>query len=865
MILTQIKSSILKNKGKILYIIFLFLIGLVAFKYFQKFTFYPYHWILLICGLIPLICLINPGFGMFLLLLSMFIPLAKVNFEIALILVIISLLLVFSSTFLLPCGFLLLSIMPISYWLTSLEDFRFLIPILAGFLYKRTGGAVFSGFGCLWWQSINIGNWNKLLHTFYGKRIIPDDISLTGWLEYSFKNLKLSPLLKLFLKTYLASPYLIAEILLWIIVGLTVGILATSKESRFKIQLKNILIVAVILVSGYILLPTVFDKNISTSNTVVGILISSVSAIVICPLVVEANNIKGLIKLGKLSEPEFKFIKSDITWDNLGGLSGIKSELEEVLASQFDSEFRENLIIRGFKPTKGILLYGPPGTGKTTIAKIIASKSNANLTVVSGTEFTCKWYGESEANLRRIFEDAQANKPSIILFDELEAFLPKRQEMAFSDSPEKGIVATFLAYTDGVKNTDGILLIGATNHPQLIDPAALRPGRFDKLIYIPPPDINDRECIFRLYLKNQEIAKDMDFSKLAQQTERFTGADIERICSDAVKMYLRKPKTKKEKISMSDIINLIKATKPTITLKMLKEYEEIAEKYTRRTKIEKSQEVIKKEKLSWQDVGGLEHIRQILEETILLPLTKPELLEYYNIKPVKGILLYGPPGCGKTFIAKVLASEGNINFIDIKGPEFLSEKVGQAEEKIRDVFIRARENVPCILFFDEIDAIASSRGGLGQQTATQIVTQLLTEMDGMEQLQKVIVIAATNAPDSIDTALLRPGRFDKLVYIPPPDKGARRKLVEIYLKNRPIDKNIEWAKLVELTEGYSCADISAICNEASMLAMRASIGSEKKQLITMQYLIDTIYKSKSSISKDELVRIDEFSKNQRGI
>lgn len=550
-----------------------------------------------------------------------------------------------------------------------------------------------------------------------------------------------------------------------------------------------------------------------------------------------------------------KEIPSD-KWEDLAGIEEIREEINEAIKSQFDPKMREALLKMSVRPTRGILLFGPPGTGKTKIARIIAHEANASFFAVSGTEFTSKWYGESEANLRRIFEEARNNRPAVLFFDEIEALLPKRTEFAYSNAPERGIVDTFLAYTDGIGDLDGVLLVGATNYPNLIEPAALRPGRFDKVIYVSPPGVEGRYEILERYLKDKKMADDVDLHKLAERMERFTGADIQSVCAEAIRKAMGED-NKPRPIKMSDLESAMSGIKPSITFKMLKEYEALADQYGRLSKKMKSEEIVAKPHLSWNDVIGLDEVKEALRDSIEMPLTHPELFKEYNIKPSKGVLLFGPPGCGKTFIAKVVASEAKAHFLHVKGPELLTQSVGKTEEQLRELFIRARENVPCILFFDEIDAIADARGA-GRETGTKILTQLLTEMDGVEELKGVVVIAATNRPDVIDPALMRPGRLDRILYVPPPNKESREALFKKELIGKPLAPDIDYKKLSDITDGYSSADIASICNIVAMDAAKSALKTGKKQLITTADLEDRIRKTPPSLTESQIAAYESL-------
>ncbi len=546
------------------------------------------------------------------------------------------------------------------------------------------------------------------------------------------------------------------------------------------------------------------------------------------------------------------------TWDELVGVDDIKEEVLEAVRSQFDPKTRDSLKSMALSPTRGVLLFGPPGTGKTKLARIMAHEAGAAFFAVSGTEFTSKWLGESEANLRRIFTDARENRPAILFFDELEAFLPKRGDLSRADAPEKGIVATFLSFTDGVGDMDGVLLIGATNYPNLIDSAAMRPGRFDKLIYVSAPDQAARQAIFASYLKNKPVAEGIDLDKLAARTERFTGADIQFVCTEAARKALRRATSgSPEPITMADLETSVSGARPSVTFQMLREYQELADQFGRRSVRADTVDVIAKPDLAWDDVAGLELVKEALRDAIELPLKRPELYQEYGIRPSKGVLLFGPPGCGKTYLAKVVASASGAHFLEVRGPELLQKYVGESETRLRDLFGRARENAPCVIFFDEIDAIAGARG-TGDESATKILTQFLTEMDGVEELKGVVVMAATNRPDAIDAALMRPGRLDRVLYVPPPDAPARRQLFQHELVNKPTAPDIGLDALVARSGGYSAADIAAICNAAAAAAARDSLQSGEREVISTERLLAQLERTPPSITLEQIAMYEEL-------
>ncbi len=509
----------------------------------------------------------------------------------------------------------------------------------------------------------------------------------------------------------------------------------------------------------------------------------------------------------------------EVSYEDIGGLDDeIKKVREMVELPLKHPEIFERL---GVQPPKGILMYGPPGTGKTLLAKAVASESDANFVLVNGPEITSKFYGETEKRIRQIFEQAEKDAPSIIFIDEIDAMAPKREET--HGEVERRMVSQLLTCMDGLKSRGRVVVIGATNRHNALDPALRRPGRFDREIQIGVPNKKGRLQVLKVHTRNMPLTKDVDLDKLAAITHGFVGADLEALCKEAAMMVLRKilpelklqedtqiPKTilDKLKITQQDFMHSLRLVRPSALREVLVETPNV----------------------KWEDVGGLTNLKQELKEAIEWPLKHPESFERLGIRAPKGILMYGPPGTGKTLLAKAVASEPEANFILVKGPELLSKWVGDSEKGVRKVFERARQAAPTIIFFDEIDALASARGrGIDSGVTERVVNALLSEMDGLEELQDVVVIAATNRPDLIDPGLLRPGRFDRIIATTVPDKESRLKIFEIHTKGMPLTKDVDLKKLVEKTDNYSGADIEGVCREAGLLALREDI--EIKEII----------------------------------
>ncbi|MEM4833041.1 MAG: CDC48 family AAA ATPase [Sulfolobales archaeon] len=526
-----------------------------------------------------------------------------------------------------------------------------------------------------------------------------------------------------------------------------------------------------------------------------------------------------------------------VTWEDIGDLEEVKERIREMVELPLKHpEFFKHL---GIEPPKGVLLYGPPGVGKTLLAKALANEIGAYFIAINGPEIMSKYYGESEARLREIFEEAQKNAPAIIFIDEIDAIAPKREEVV--GEVEKRVVSQLLTLMDGLKERGKVIVIGATNRVDAIDPALRRPGRFDREIEIPPPDKHARRSILEVHTRNIPLAEDVNLDGLANITHGFTGADLAALVKEAamnaLRRFLRNERVdlskpvppellEKLKVTQQDFMEALKVVHPTLMREVLVEVPEV----------------------HWDDIGGLDSVKQALKEAVEWPLKHPEVFEKMGIRPPRGILLYGPPGCGKTLLAKAVATEANANFIAIKGPEILSKWVGESEKAIREIFRRARQVAPTVVFFDEIDAIVPVRGMRHDTEVTdRIVNQLLAELDGIQNLKNVVVLGATNRVDLIDPALLRPGRFDRVIYVPPPDKKARYEILKIHTRNVPLGTDVDLEKIAELTEGYSGADLEALVREAVMMALRESFSVRP---VENRYFIEAMKVVKPSLTSE---------------
>ncbi|MGI6471877.1 MAG: CDC48 family AAA ATPase [Candidatus Methanomethylophilaceae archaeon] len=499
-----------------------------------------------------------------------------------------------------------------------------------------------------------------------------------------------------------------------------------------------------------------------------------------------------------------------VSYDDIGGLDDAVSKIREMV--ELPLKHPELFDRLGIEAPMGVLLHGPPGTGKTMLAKAVAGETSSNFIYVGGPEIMSKYYGESEEKLRDIFTEAEENAPSIIFIDEIDSIAPKRDEV--TGETERRVVAQLLALMDGIKSRGKVVVIGATNRPNSIDEALRRPGRFDREIEIGIPDRNGRFDILEIHTRGMPIDESVKLETIADKTHGYSGADLSALTKEAAMAALRRVlpdiDTDSDEVPLS-VLNTI-----TITMDDFREGFKDMQPSTMR------EVLIERPNIKWDDIGALQSVKDELKEAVEWPLKYSKVFEHMGAKPPKGILLYGPPGTGKTLLAKAVATESEANFISVKGPEFLNKWVGESEKAVRETFRKARQAAPCVIFMDEIDSIAPNRGSgsCDSNVTERVVSQLLTEMDGLEVLNDVVIIAATNRPDMIDPALLRPGRFDKSMMVGPPDKESREEIFKIHTRGKPLDENVDLKKLAEMTEGCTGADISAITNEAVMTSVR---------------------------------------------
>jgi len=524
-----------------------------------------------------------------------------------------------------------------------------------------------------------------------------------------------------------------------------------------------------------------------------------------------------------------------VTYEDIGGLHEVIAKIRELV--ELPLRHPELFQRLGIEPPKGILLYGPPGTGKTLLAKAVANESDAYFIAINGPEIMSKFYGESEQRLREIFEEAKKNAPAIIFIDEIDAIAPKRDEVI--GEVERRVVAQLLALMDGLEARGQVIVIGATNRPNALDPALRRPGRFDREIEVPMPDKQGRLEILQIHTRHMPLAEDVNLEELAEMTKGYTGADLAALAREAamhaLRRYLPEIDIEQERIP-TEVLEKMVVTKADF----LAAFKEITPSGLREIEVEVPE-------VHWDDIGGLENVKQELREVVEWPLKYPNTFKRLGIEPPKGILLFGPPGTGKTLLAKAVATESGANFIAIRGPELLSKWVGESEKAVREVFRRARQYAPAVVFFDEIEAIASLRGSDVETDVTErVVSQLLTEIDGITGLENVVVIAATNRPDLVDPALLRPGRLEKLIYVPPPDEKGRLDILKIHTRHVPLAEDVDLREIAKMTNGYTGADLAALVREATLAALREDL---KATRVRFKHFEQALSKVRPSVTK----------------
>ncbi|WP_436932416.1 CDC48 family AAA ATPase [Halosimplex halobium] len=547
----------------------------------------------------------------------------------------------------------------------------------------------------------------------------------------------------------------------------------------------------------------------------------------------------------------------DITYEDIGGLDDELEQVREMI--ELPMRHPELFETLGIEPPKGVLLHGPPGTGKTLMAKAVANEIDAYFTDISGPEIMSKYYGESEEQLREVFDEAEENAPAIVFIDEIDSIAPKRGET--QGDVERRVVAQLLSLMDGLESRGQVIVIGATNRVDAVDPALRRGGRFDREIEIGVPDKNGRKEILQVHTRGMPLVDGIDLEQYAESTHGFVGADLESLAKESAMNALRRIRPELDlesdeidaevlehlEVTEDDFKQALKGIEPSALREVFVEVPDV----------------------TWDQVGGLEDTKERLRETIQWPLDYPEVFEAMDMDAAKGVLMYGPPGTGKTLLAKAIANEAQSNFISIKGPELLNKFVGESEKGVREVFEKARANAPTVVFFDEIDSIAGERGGNTTDSGVgeRVVSQLLTELDGLEELEDVVVIATTNRPDLIDSALLRPGRLDRHVHVPVPDEEARRKIFEVHTRDKPLAEGVDLDDLAARTGGYVGADIEAVAREASMAATREFIASVDPEEIddsvgnvkvTMDHFEQALSEVSPSVDEETRERYEEI-------
>jgi len=546
-----------------------------------------------------------------------------------------------------------------------------------------------------------------------------------------------------------------------------------------------------------------------------------------------------------------------VTYEDIGGLDRELEQVREMI--ELPMRHPELFQQLGIEPPKGVLLHGPPGTGKTLMARAVANEIDAYFTDISGPEIMSKYYGESEEQLREVFEEAEENAPAVVFIDEIDSIAPERGET--SGDVERRVVAQLLSLMDGLEERGQVIVIGATNRVDALDPALRRGGRFDREIEVGVPDKEGRKEILQVHTRGMPLDEEIDLEKYAENTHGFVGADIQQLAKEAAMNALRRVRPE---------LDLDEEEIDAETLEQLEVLEDDFKQAMRGIEPSALREVfVEVPDVTWESVGGLEDTKERLRETIQWPLSYPEVFEQMDVEAAKGVLLYGPPGTGKTLLAKAIANEAQSNFISIKGPELLNKYVGESEKGVREVFEKARANAPTVVFFDEIDAMAGERGRTSSDSGVgeRVVSQLLTELDGLEELEDVVVIATTNRPDLIDPALLRPGRLDRHINVPVPDRDARQRIFEVHTRDKPLAEGVDLADLADRTDGYVGADIEAVCREASMVATREFINSVDPEaidetvgnvLVTAEHFEEALGEVGPSVDQETRERYEEI-------
>jgi transitional endoplasmic reticulum ATPase len=575
------------------------------------------------------------------------------------------------------------------------------------------------------------------------------------------------------------------------------------------------------------------------------------------PFSVVKSNPKGIVLINEdtritVSEeaaPAEKMEGPRVSYEDIGGL---KSELQKVREMiELPLKHPELFDRLGIDPPKGVLLHGSPGTGKTMIARAVANESGANFYTINGPEIMSKFYGQSEENLRKTFEEAEKNHPSIVFIDEIDAIAPKRDEV--QGEVERRVVSQMLTLMDGLKGRGKVIVIGATNRPDSIDAALRRPGRFDREIEIGVPDRQGRMEILMIHTRNMPKAEDVDLEEIAEKAYGYVGADLAALARESAMQALRRylPEIDLDKPIPAELLERMRVTMDDF---------QVAMKMIEPSALREF--MIEIPNIHWDDVGGLSDVKQSLKEAVEWPLNHPEAFERLGIRPPRGILLYGPPGTGKTLVAKAVANESGANFLSVKGPEVLSKWVGESEKAVREIFKKAKQSAPSIVFLDEIDSIAPRRGTYeGSHVTESVVNQLLTSIDGLESMEGVVIVGATNRPDIIDPGLLRAGRFDRLLHVRAPDEEGRMKVLKVHMKNMPIAGDVDLKEIAQITKGYVGSDMESLCREAAILALREDMDAKE---VASRHFEAALKKVRASVN-DELIKYYDRMAEQLGL
>ncbi len=605
------------------------------------------------------------------------------------------------------------------------------------------------------------------------------------------------------------------------------------------------------------------DQGVSINTLINGLLSTIIISLALLPLIMHLRLVEirfeeeERLSVVALERGYQLILNKDVLrtmakeWDEVVGLDDVKSDIEATVITPLkDARLSQRY---GLMPIHGVLLFGPPGVGKTMLARAIAGRLGWTTIIMNLGELLSKYYGESENRLTELFKIARNYAPSVIIIDELDA-IGKARSRYVSDDVTPRLLNILLSEMDGItKSHESVLVIGTTNQPDLLDPALLRPGRFDKVIYIPPPNEEARAKMFEHMLRDKPVQGPIDYRRLAKLTERFTGADIMNVIRTVLLKALREGRP----ITQRDLEDVISKYKPSLTYDLIERYEAFRLQYSRLRTYEKPQVGIPE--VSWEDIGDLEEVKALINKYVVAAMQRRDVLQKLGIEPIHGLLLFGPPGVGKTLVAKATANMLRANFIELNGAELARVGPERAAAIVKDVFNMARENAPAVIFIDEIDSVAPPRDSPLGAVWSGVVSQLLTEMDGLRELNNIIVIAATNRPWSIDPALLRPGRFDKVIYIPPPGRDARREILRVHLRGVEVEEGvIDW--VADVTEGYSGADLAALVREAKMRALDRVLGGDERVMIEREDFEYALSRVKPSLSRELLSRYEEFVK-----